>query len=224
VSDEELRDIIVNFLVAGRDTTACALCWFFYEMARHPDVESKVIEEVDRLMGHPGSAHSPDTSADGEDPSAAGERMFDLAAEMEYTEAALLETLRLHPSVAGDVKSCVEADVLPDGTRVPVGALVSYAPYTFGHSQWIWPDAEKFDCGRWLTNPKPSQYKFPSFNAGPRLCLGKSLALQEAKTLIAMILNRFTLTLKPDREVRYKVSVTLQLDGGLFMQPRLRES
>lgn len=92
-------------------------------------------------MGPPVSTNSPYHIADGEEASAAGQRMFDVAKDMEYTEAALLvcvayvslvnacvvrvqETLRLHPSVPGDVKSCVEDDVLPDGTHVRKGDLV----------------------------------------------------------------------------------------------------
>ncbi len=86
MTDTELRDVIINFLVAGRDTTAVALSWFWYEMSQHPNEMAKVKAEIEQLM-HDHADSVPD---------------FEVARDMTYTEAALLESLRLHPPVPAE--------------------------------------------------------------------------------------------------------------------------
>ena len=91
--------------------------------------------------------------------------------------------LRLHPSVPVDIKYSKKADVLPDGTQIPAGCIVCYAPYVLGRSE-VWPnyDPDRFMLQRWLdlkADTRPSNFAYPQFNAGPRLCLGKNLALLE---------------------------------------------
>lgn len=99
-TNAELRDIVMNFVLAGRDTTACALSWTFYELSKRPDVVDKIVEEVEDVCG---SGTQADYSL---------ENMGKLA----YTNAVIMEVLRLHPSVPGDCKYATKDDVLPDGT------------------------------------------------------------------------------------------------------------
>lgn len=141
LGDKELRDIIINFMVAGRDTTAVALSWFMFEMAKQPDILEKVVADVDAAIA-------------AGDPS--GEIDYRTAERMRYTEAALMETLRLHPSVPGDSKQAVGADVLPDGTPVPAGCQVSYSPYCFGRSEKLWDEPNKLLPERWLSGGSES--------------------------------------------------------------------
>ena len=94
--------------------------------------------------------------------------------------------LRLHPSVPVDIKFAVKDDTLPDGTFIPKGSTVIYSPYAMGRSKEIWgADALEFKPERFLSgegsNVEPSQYKYTTFNAGYRLCLGKPLAMLEIK-------------------------------------------
>jgi len=91
---------------------------------------------------------------------------------MPFLEACIMETLRLYPSVPLDSKNALEDDTLPDGTFVPAGVECAYSPYCFGRSVDIWgADAGEFKPERWLGTPTPSQYKYLTFNAGPRLVL-----------------------------------------------------
>ncbi len=68
-----------------------------------------------------------------------------------------------------------------------------------------------------------AEYKYVTFNAGPRLCLGRGLALMEAKLLLSMIFQQFTLELVPNQEITYLVTVTLMCKNGIRMVPRVRK-
>lgn len=208
MTDVEMRDVLVSFLVAGRDTTAISLSWFFYELSQNPEQEQKVWEEVDRVLEE-----------------SKGELSFDVAKKLNYVEAAVLETIRLHPPIPANDKQCVEDDVLPDGTVVKAGWLVAFSPYCYGRSKELWgPQAEQFLPERWLDAPAPSQFKFPSFNAGPRVCLGRALALLETKLCVAMLASNFRFRLHSSQvNVDYTFTVTLPIKDGLFMSIHPRE-
>ena len=104
-SDEYLRSVVINFILAGRDTTAVCLSWFFYALARNPRVELAVRKEIE-------------DQGDGFDPAS-----FDALRKnkMPYLHAAVTETLRLYPSVPSDEKTAVEDDVLPSGHKIKAG-------------------------------------------------------------------------------------------------------
>ncbi len=142
------------------------------------------------------------------------------------------ETLRLFPSIPKDPKLALAADTLPDGTRVPRGAQVLYVPWCQGRSQEVWgSDARRFEPDRFLDADHthfvtPDPFRWPAFQAGPRLCLGKPMALLEvrcthralrntrntphimchqSKMVIAMLLRHFSLRLVPGQKVKFCV-------------------
>lgn len=201
--DHQLRDLVMNFMIAGRDTTACLLTWSFYKLATEPQMAQRVREEVAAVC----NGRAP-TQAE--------------AAQLKYTHAFLSEVLRMFPPVPWDFKRALNEDVLPDGTPVPKGTIMLYSPYVFGRLEENWERAETFDPTRWLDQPEPSQYKFITFNAGPRLCLGKAMAYQEAKTLLAMLVQRFEFSLVEERyltqQPEYRPSIILQMKNGLQMR------
>ncbi|POM78902.1 Cytochrome P450 [Phytophthora palmivora] len=106
-----LRDIVVNFIIAGRDTTAQALSWFFYCLSQNPKVETKIREEIaDKL---PKLFHGQCSPS------------MDDVSELIYVEAALRETLRLYPSVPIVTKQAVHDAVLSDGTFIASGTMAA---------------------------------------------------------------------------------------------------
>jgi len=206
LTDKFLRDVVLSFLIAGRDTTACALSWMMYCLCLNPEAEAKVYEEAKRVSAMEEGIN------------------FENSKELVYTEAALLETLRLYPSVPFEFKTCVEPDVLPNGVKVPKNTMVLYSPYVWGRSEKLWPDPLAFKPERWLGEEgKHSQYKYITFNAGPRLCLGKHVALLEGKILASMILQRFKLKLVNPKDVTYQVSITLPVKDGLQVYVEARK-
>jgi len=204
--DVYLRDLMMNFVIAGRDTTANALSWAFYRLTQHPDVEQKLIEEIDATFGD----NEPDYSV----------KM------MKYATAFVSETLRLHPSVPKDPKFIVADDVLPDGQKVKAGDWIVYAPWAMGRLTSVWgPDAEEFKPERWLDDEtKPSPYKFPVFQAGPRICLGQDMAYLEIKTLLCVILQKYRLKLVPGQApITYQNNITLPMrDFSMMMYAEKR--
>lgn len=111
--DDELHSVVMNILLAGRDTTACALSWGFYELMRSPHAIRKIIEEVERICGKDEKDYS-----------------YDTICQLQYTHAVAMEVLRLHPSVPNDHKYAINDDVLPDGTCIPAKAGVAWMPPT----------------------------------------------------------------------------------------------
>lgn len=97
-SDKLLRDVVINFILAGRDTTANTLSWLFYELMRRPDIQEKVREELRRVMSN-GAKAGEESDRWGEVPT------YDELSEMHYLHATITESLRLHPPVPIDPKT-----------------------------------------------------------------------------------------------------------------------
>lgn len=222
MNDQYLRDIILNFIIAGKDTSANTLTWFFYMLCKHPLVQEKVAGEV---RGATQATQDENEISTYE----FAEKITEEALEkMQYLHAALTETLRLYPAVPVDGKSSAENDVLPNGFKVKKGDGVNYMAYAMGRMTYIWgEDAKEFRPERWLRNgffQAESPFRFTSFQAGPRICLGKEFAYRQMKILAAVLLNFFKFKLVDERkEATYRTMFTLHMDQGLHLYafPRL---
>lgn len=220
-SDAYLTDVITNFVLAGRDTSAVALTWFFYELSRHPDAEAKIVEELNgvlRARAQQPNGSEPDSGAAAEFTD--GDTFtYEELKEMPYLQAALSEAMRLYPPVPSDQKYCVDDDVLPDGTRVPRGSRICYDMYGMARLERVWgPDCRAFRPERWLKDGQfvpVSPYKYPVFNAGPRTCLGRDLAYLLMKSVVAATLRFFRVRVREGYTARYRKTLTLHMEGGL---------
>ncbi|KAL5727887.1 hypothetical protein ACHQM5_001031 [Ranunculus cassubicifolius] len=220
LNDKYLRDIILSFIIAGKDTTANTLSWFFYMMCKNPVVQEKLVQELNDTM----EFENKDTCIDY---FAAGltDTLLD---KMHYLHAALTETLRLYPAVPVDGKCAEVDDTLPDGYRLKKGDGVYYIAYAMGRMTYIWGDnAEEFLPERWLKNgifQPESSIKFVAFHAGPRMCLGKDFAYRQMKIIAMALLRFFRFELADERRrVTYRTMLTLHIKGGLHLRvvPRL---
>ncbi|XP_050233965.1 cytochrome P450 704C1-like [Mercurialis annua] len=218
-----LRDIILNFVIAGKDTTAATLSWFIYVLCQHPDVQEKVAKEVreiskvKEITDFAAFAASIDEEA---------------LEKMNYLHAAITETLRIYPAVPVDAKICLANDTLPDGYSVKKGDMVSYQPYAMGRMKFIWgDDAELYKPERWLNHEgvfqPESPFKFTAFQAGPRICLGKEFAYRQMKIFSAVLLGCFIFKLRDQGEtVNYRTMINLHIAGGLHVHafPRKQQT
>ncbi|KAH6773053.1 cytochrome P450 [Perilla frutescens var. hirtella] len=202
--DVFLRDIVVSFLLAGRDTVASALTSFFWLLSRNPGVVESIREESDRVMGKE------------------SEEMVSFAQlrEMHYLQAAMHESMRLFPPVQFDSKFCENDDVLADGTFVTRGTRVTYHPYAMGRMERIWgEDRLEFKPERWLENrvfKQQNPFKYPVFQAGVRVCLGKELALVEMKAVALSLIRRFDVrVVLPGQAPKFMPGLTASIRGGL---------
>ncbi|GLJ48928.1 hypothetical protein SUGI_1032160 [Cryptomeria japonica] len=218
--DMFLKEMVVSFLLAGRDTTSAALTWFFWVLSSHQRVEEAIRTEVLNIL----AKRSQTPPADEEGYFCFS---FEELKDMQYLHAALCESMRLYPPVPADAKLASIDDVLPDGTFVGKGWHVSYLNYSMGRMENIWgSDCLQFKPERWLKGGEfvgENQYKFPVFHAGPRICLGKEMALIQMKLIVASIIHRFHFVIEdgitcPD----YVVSLTMRMKGGLPVTVRCR--
>ncbi|KAM0854752.1 hypothetical protein ACQ4PT_050241 [Festuca glaucescens] len=222
-ADEEIRDMVISFIMAGRDTTSSALTWFFWLLMRHRDVERDVLDEITSMRQQQQQGSSSSSNAvEGFD--------LDDFRRMRVLHAALSETMRLYPPVAWDSKHAAAADVLPDGTRVGAGDRVTYFQYGMGRMEAIWgSDAGDFSLDRWLALPSDgmaggvSPFKYPVFQGGPRTCLGREMAFAQMKFVACAVLRRFDL--RPVDEGRtplFLPLLTSHMAGGLNVTVRRR--
>ncbi|XP_066348830.1 cytochrome P450 704C1-like [Miscanthus floridulus] len=214
-----LRDIILNFVIAGRDTTAGTLSWFLYVLCRNQRIQDKVAREVRAA-----------TTGDRD----VGVQEFvaflteDAISRMQYLHVVLTETLRLYPAVPIDVKYCFSDDTLPDGYAVKKGDMVNYQPYQMGRMKFLWGvDAEEFRPERWLDDGvfvPESPFKFTAFQAGPRVCLGKEFAYRQMKIFAAVLLYLFRFEMcEANATLGYRPMLTLKMDGPLYVRASLRQ-
>lgn len=201
-NDKYLRDIVISFLLAGRDTVASGLTTFFLLTSHNPHAAAKIRTEIDTLIS-------------GEIPT------YEELRGTHYIHAALYESMRLFPPVQFDSKFCVDDDVLADGTFVRRNTRVTYHPYAMGRMESIWgSDCGRFLPERWLRNgvfSPESPFKYPVFQGGPRVCLGKEMAIMEMKTVVVSVLRRFDVEAVDGGELRPKFAagLTASLAGGL---------
>ncbi|KAK0595804.1 hypothetical protein LWI29_010166 [Acer saccharum] len=209
-----LRDMIINLVMAGKDTTSAALSFFFYMMCKHPDIQEKIAKEVIEATQVNQNSSFDELAAN------VNENTLD---KMQYLHAALTETLRLYPPVPADGKVCFSDDTMPDGFKVDKGDLVIYLPYAMGRMEFLWGnDAQEFRPERWLGESgrfhPESPFKFTTFQAGPRICLGKEFAYRQMKIFCMILLASYVFKLSDENEeVKYDSSLTLTFDGGLHL-------
>ncbi|KAG0266005.1 hypothetical protein BG011_003655 [Mortierella polycephala] len=210
LSDEMLKDLILNFIIAGRDTTAQALSWMFYLMHRsisNPEIVPTLIKEVDGVLQ-------------------GGEPTYESHKKMRYTEAWYVEkSAEVSMKHCVSIQVCIQDDVWPDGTKVYKGEFVSWSSWSMGRSTTIWgSDAKEYKPERWISGDRPSPTKFPAFHAGPRTCsLGQQFATIEAISLTSMLFQKFMFELvDPITEPSYVPGLTLPMESGLLVRVKRR--
>ncbi|KAH6758421.1 hypothetical protein C2S51_018656 [Perilla frutescens var. frutescens] len=206
-SDEDfITDIVISFILAGRDTTSAALTWFFWLLSDHPEVEKEILREINERSESAASA-------------------YDEVRDMVYTHASICESMRLYPPVPTDSKEALSDDVLPDGTVVKKGMRVAYHPYAMGRVEKVWgKDWAEYRPSRWLERAadggdkwsfvQRDSFTYPVFQAGPRICLGKEMAFLQMKRVIAGVLRQFRVLPVAEAEPVFTTDLTAKMKGG----------
>ncbi|GMI79472.1 cytochrome P450, family 96, subfamily A, polypeptide 10 [Hibiscus trionum] len=206
--DKFLRDTILTMMLAGRDTTSSALTWFIWLVSCHPRVENKIIEELRSKIP------AEETK----------KRQLFKAAEVKdlvYLHGAICEALRLYPPVPFQHKKPLKPDVLPSGHPVHPNMKILFNLYSMGRMKSIWgEDCFEFKPERWINERggikhEPS-YKFLSFNAGPRTCLGKDVAFVHMKSVASAIVYNYRVHVSNEIPIVPAVSIILHTKDGLM--------
>jgi cytochrome P450 len=168
LTDQQVHDQVVNMMVAGSETTGASLAWTFHELGRNPEIEARLHEEVDKVLG-------------------GRPARFDDIAALDYTRRVVMETLRLYPPY-------IIVRHAPEPTQVgevllPAGASILISPYALHRDERFYPEPLRFDPDRWLpdrVSGLPRGAHLP-FGAGQRQCPGNHFALTELVIHIATI-------------------------------------
>ncbi|KAI3992946.1 hypothetical protein MKX01_009689 [Papaver californicum] len=205
------------FRIAGKDTIASGLIWFFWLVSKTPSVEKKILEELKALLSSkmgklseyhewPWVFHSDDIHG------------------LVYLHAAICESLRLYPPVPINSKTVLNEVVLPDGSLIKPGTQVLIPFYSVGRMPWIWrEDCLEFKLERWIdVDGKLTRHenasKFFTFNIGPRTCLGKDMSFIQIKAVVAAVLLNFHVEVLEGQNICPKPAITLHMDKGIESQ------
>jgi cytochrome P450 len=197
-----VRDQVMTFIGAGHETTAVALAWTFYLLSQHPEAERRVRAEVERVL-----AGRVPTFAD--------------VAKLPETRSVISESLRLYPPVYALARDVLEDDVIA-GRRIERGSTVVLSQYVTHRHPDIWPDPDQFDPDRFTPDRSAGRPRFAwfPFLGGPHQCIGNDFAMMEATLIVAMVTQRFRLSLAPGAQVTMKPLVSLRPTPGVPMTAR----
>lgn len=183
LSDREVRDELVAIMFAGTETTASTLAWTFHELAAHPEVEERLLAEIDSVVGD-----RPVTIED--------------VPKLEYTDRVLREISRMHsvPLLMRQATAPVELG----GAELPVGTEIAFSLYALHRDARLYAQPERFDPDRWSAERSaelPREGYIP-FGAGNRKCIGDGFAWTEIVITLATVLARWRFQLQPGHAVR----------------------
>ena len=204
MSDQQLRDEIITMILAGHETTANLLSWTFHLLSKHPEIERRVSEEAQRVLGD----RSP---------------VLEDVKGLEYTRMVLEEALRLYPPAWVFERQAVTADHLGAYPIAP-GAIVGICPYVMHRHPDHWENPEGFDPERFRADraEKRARYAYLPFGGGPRTCVGNHFAMMEAQILLSMIVREHRLELEPSHPVVLDPVITLRPKHGIRVRRRPR--
>jgi cytochrome P450 len=212
LTGREVRDELVTLVVAGHETVASSLTWTLHLLAGHPSVQRDLHAELDAVLGGRAPAWA------------------DVPA-LRRTRAVVDEALRLFPPAWVITRRALADDVVA-GVEVPAGTLAILSPWLLHRRPARWPDPDRFDPARFLggangragpAGPAAVDAGYLPFGAGPRLCIGRDLALVETVLVVAALLRDREVVRPPGApEPRVDALVTLRPRGGLPLLLRRR--
>jgi cytochrome P450 len=217
LSKEEVVAQMKVLLLAGYETTSISLTWTLMELSQHPDVQTRLREEL---------------LAFGSDPT------YDqFKANLPYLDAVVHEILRLHPPLGESTRIAAADDVIPlsepvhtdsgemtDSISIAKGTLITISGASINRSLAIWgPDAKEFKPDRWLSKDGISgkakevqgHRHLLTFVDGPRTCLGKEFALTEIKAVLSVLVKNFVF------EMRDGPDTPVEVVRGILPRPRV---
>ncbi|MGI8655027.1 MAG: cytochrome P450 [Pyrinomonadaceae bacterium] len=205
MSDVQVRDEALTIFLTGQETVSNALTWTWYLLSLHPEVEAKLYDEIDTVIGGRAPALSD-------------------VAQLSYTEMVFAESMRLFPP-AWALARFVLKEYQVGGYTLPAGSIVIMSPYVMHRDSRYFPDPCRFDPERWKPEAKAARpaYSYFPFGGGAKSCIGEGMARMEGILLIATIAQRWRMQLVRDHPIKLEPVVTLRTKHGIMMKALRRE-
>lgn len=206
LTDDELRNEIRTFFLAGHETTATSLTWAHYALALNPEVRQKMIDEIHSVLGYDRDPTYEDLS------------------KMEYLEQVANEVMRLYPPIYMFARNALAEDNI-DGYSVPKGMNVIMSQYTLHHDPLLWEEPEVFKPERFEKEKMKNMHKYAffPFGGGPRTCIGKPFALLEMKIILAKMYQNHTFELQNTEKIYPTTHFTLRPSQDIMLQVKKQE-
>ena len=197
MTDRQLRDEMVTIFLAGHETTALALTYAFYLLAQHPEVEARLVAELEEVLGD-----RPPTPDD--------------VPRLRYTDWVIREAMRLYPPAWGIAREAT-SDCEVGGFQAPRGTQFFLVQWLVHRDPRWYDEPEAFRPGRRaddLERRLPRCAYFP-FGDGPRICIGQHFAMMEAVLILAAVARCYRLSLVPGHRLELVPSITLRPGSGV---------
>ncbi|ESO91583.1 hypothetical protein LOTGIDRAFT_122078 [Lottia gigantea] len=201
LSDFEIRDEVDTFLFEGHDTTASAISWCLYGLAKYPELQQKVYQDVKSVMGD-----STDVK-------------WKHLSEFQYLPIFIKECLRYFSPVPA-VSRQLEKPMMLDGVEIPKHTVIDIMIINLHHNIHVYDNPSKFDPERFRSSVLDGKdpYAFVPFAAGPRNCIGQNFAMNEIKTVISKIVHRFHIEYDKDRIPELLPELVSRAKYGLYLK------
>jgi len=203
MADAQLAREALTLVIAGHETTASVLNWIWYLLACYPQVEGRVVREVQQLLGPEGP-------------------LFEQLPRYSYTRQVIEEAMRCYPPLWLMTRTAIGADLLGDYQVTP-GTEIYISPYMLQRHPRLWQAPEDFDPERFAAqDPQQPRLAMCPFGAGPRNCIGEFFARVEMQIHLLLIISRLRLRYEVTRGVKAVPGVNLLSEHHFIMRPQLR--
>ncbi|TCB97862.1 cytochrome P450 [Micromonospora zingiberis] len=194
LSDEEIRDQVLIFLLAGYETTAIALAFALRCLAEHPEMQQRCRAEARAVLtGDVVTAEDAD--------------------RLEYITMVLKEAMRLYPPVPVLGRNSKAEDVV-SGHTIPAGVDITVSPWVTHRHPEFWAVPERFDPERFSPARSAGRHRYAwfPFGGGPASCIGQHFATLEAAVMLGLILRSYEVS-DPDPDVQLTIGTALRPTG-----------
>jgi cytochrome P450 len=191
LTDAEVRDQVLIFLLAGHETTATSLTFTLHLLGLHPEIQQKVRDEAERVLGDRLPEHA-DTR------------------ELTYVTMAIKEAMRLYPAVYV-IPRLVAVEDEVGGYTLPAGSVAALAPWVTHRHPDFWEDPERFDPERFTPDKEKARHRYAyfPFGGGPRACIGQYFSMLESIVVTPVLIRAFQFT-SPPGNVKLFNGITLR--------------
>ncbi|MEX5728521.1 cytochrome P450 [Rhodovulum iodosum] len=193
----EMVDQVAIFFLAGHETSASAMAWALYLLAREPEVQERVAAEVAEFPENPS---------------------FSDLSRLKLTRDVFREALRLYPPVPMMVRETTRPERFRD-RDLPKGAQVVISPWHLHRHERIWERPDEFDPDRYATENGKAGLReaYIPFSAGPRVCTGAGFAMAEGPLLLAMLVRAFRFAPVAGRDPVPVAHLTVRAKDGIWL-------